>query len=172
MKRTASFLSGVAKFIAPLAIVGVGVGGFLSFGQRPEIPQREASDDTRALIETIVAKAYDEPMVFEVEGVAVPYRQVILSAEVAGQIVRKDPESRAGNYVAKDQFLFQIDETDYALEVERLGNQLKQSETEIDAVDVDIANTNSLIELAKEDLHLRQKELARSEALSKKKRGE
>ncbi len=168
MNRSSFFLREGFRILAPLAIIALGVGGLWVFGQKPAPPKRIPSGDVVSLVETVVAEASNGAMVIEVEGVATPFRRVTLSAEVAGRITEKDPLSRAGNYLHEGDFLLQIDETDYVLESERLTRQLEEAQEELAAADINIANTESLIELAIDDLALRKKELVRFQDLAKR----
>lgn len=148
----------------PLGILAIGVGGFLVFGQPPEVPRREQV--SRApLVQTESATSFEGPLTIEVEGVAVPHRQVTVAAEVTGRVTEKAAISRAGSFVSRDDFLIEIDPTDYKLEVARIENELRKAEEDIVAVDVDIANAGELLALAEEDLALRKRELVRRERL-------
>ena len=160
-----SLFARLKPILVPLGILATGVGGFLVFGQKPEVPQRQRTDNSVPLVETSQVSRFTEPLEIEVDGVAVPHRQVTLSAEVAGRITRKNDKCRAGRYVHKGDFLLQIDPTDYELEVARLESELKQADEDIKAVEVDIKNAEALIRLAREDLDLRRKELLRTRSL-------
>ncbi len=155
----------IARTAIPLLILAAGVGGFLVFGQRPEVPQREGTAAVAASVETAAVHEFQEELTLEVEGVAVPYRQVTISAEVSGRIVAKETSSRAGSFVDQDDFLLEIDPTDYQLEVTRIERELAKSAAEVASVEVDIANSRALLALAEEELVLRGKELQRRERL-------
>ena len=160
------FLTESARVLVPLIILAAGIGGFLVFGQKPKVVQREVSTDNAALVESIEVKTLEETFDIEVEGVAVPFRRITLSAEVDGRITNKSPISKAGSYVELNDPLFQIDPSDYKLEVMRLESQLRQATEEIAAVDVDIANTQSMVKLANEELAIRAKDLKRRTQLA------
>jgi biotin carboxyl carrier protein len=169
MSSRRTFLSQAARAAVPLVILALGIGGFMVFGQRPRLPRRTDLGPQAPIVKTDRIEPFEEAIILEVEGVAVPYRQVTLSAEVAGRITRKDLKCRAGSYVEQDDFLLQIDQTDYALEVRRLQSELQQADEDIQAVQIDITSAASLIELATESLVLQQRELARRKVLYKKK---
>jgi multidrug efflux pump subunit AcrA (membrane-fusion protein) len=168
MKRHRTFLLETVRVLLPILIVGVGVGGLLVFGQRPEVPQRQSADDPAVLVQTAEVHPFDATVTIEVEGVAVPFRQVTLAAEVAGRITTKSASARAGSYVHEDDVLIQIDETDYSIEVERLESRLKQAEEDLVAADVDIASSEALIALAREEVALRRTDLERNERLAER----
>jgi len=127
--------------------------------------RRQETGNSTPLVETATVRAFDKKLPIEVDGVAIPYRQVKLSAEVPGRITRKEASSRAGSYVHQNDVLLQIDPTDYDLEVARLQSELTQADTDIKAVEIDISNTRSLIDLARQDLVLQRKDLTRREKL-------
>ncbi len=165
MNHSKSLLAELTRIGLPLLILATGIGGFLVFGQRPKMARREETGHTAPLVEAAEVRAFDKKLPIEVDGVAIPYRQVKLSAEVPGRITRKESSSRAGSYVHQNGFLLQIDPTDYDLEVARLQSELTQADEDIKAADIDISNTRSLIDLARQDLGLQRKDLARREKL-------
>jgi multidrug efflux pump subunit AcrA (membrane-fusion protein) len=169
MSPSQSFFQQAARLAVPLAILAAGIGGFMVFGQRPRLARRPDSGPQIPIVKTDRVESFERAIILEVEGVAVPFRQVTLSAEVAGRITQKDPKCRAGSYVEQDDFLVQIDPTDYDLEVRRLQIELQQADEDIQAVQIDITSAESLIELASESLVLQQRELARRKVLYKKK---
>jgi len=156
----------VFRLLAPVVIIAAGIGGFVVFGQRPEAAPRETQEDVAAAVETAPIEPSDGRITIKVDGVAVPYRQVTHSAEVAGRVTKKVADCRAGHYAEAGEFLMEIDPTDYQLEVERLNVEIQQADENLAEVDVDLANTQSLIELAKEDLRLQQQNLQRVQRLA------
>ncbi len=94
-----------------------------------------------------------------------------LAAEVAGRVKKKCPDCETGRFVLRGNPLLQIDPRDYELEVERIGELVRQAELSLDELGVEEANTDQLIELAEEELELRRKELKRAETLVQKKAG-
>ena len=103
-----------------------------------------------------------------VDGVAVPFREIDLSAEVSGRIAKKSLDCRAGRYVKKGTALLEIDARDYALDVERLTRELAQAAVLLEELDVETKNTQSLLKLSQEQLSLQRKELERQQSLAGK----
>ncbi len=165
MTRLWNILSESLHVLAPVAMVALGIGGFMVFGQRPETSPREIKHDTVAAVETTQIQAADGRFNIEVDGVALPYRQVTHAAQVAGEVTEKIEDCRPGYYVSDGQYLLQIDPTNYQLEVERLQVQIEQAEANLSEVDVEMENTQSLIDLAKEDVTLQKDNLGRVERL-------
>lgn len=161
MNRVPPRLLDLIRIILPLGILAVGVAVFLVFGRRPEVLARPDTGDRGEPVRVAEAEAYHEPLVIELDGVAVPHRQVTLAAEVAGRIVRKSEQSRRGSFVEQGDFLLQVDPADYKLEVSRIQRELEQTDEQLRGVDVEIENAEALIALAEEDLQLQQRDLAR-----------
>ncbi len=143
------FLYYSGRVIAPLAIVAAGIGGLMVLGQRPDPPTRPPDATSGVMVETNVAQEFAGTFDIEVEGVAVSYRRVTYSAEVAGRVTYASPSGRGGEYVERGTRLFEIDQTDYALDVQRLQAQLAQAQANLAEAAFDITSTESLIALAR-----------------------
>ena len=100
-----------------------------------------------------------------VDGTVVPYREVQIATEVAGEIDFKADICEAGSYVTEGTVLMRIDATDYELEVERFERQKEQAYEAIRELDQDMVNTRRLIEVAEEDVALQRREVKRLESL-------
>lgn len=144
-----------------VVILGAGVGGFLLFGKPPEVAQNEDNTDLRPLVRTTSIEAHSLPVVIEMDGDANSFRVITLSSQVRGQIQHRSANARSGMFVHKGDLLFEIDSTNYELEIERLEAQLSQTDEEIRSVEVDIENTSELILLAEQDWELQKKQLKR-----------
>ena len=166
MSRPTTNLGEAFRVVIPLAILAVGVGGFLVLGRPPQPPAEVEHAARPAPVQVVTAKAFTGSFDLDVDGVAVPFRTITLSAEVDGRIVEKSPRCRGGHVISPDDELLVVDPTDYKLSVDRLLAQHKQATEELASVDVDIKNTKALIALAEEDLELLKKELAKSRRLA------
>jgi multidrug efflux pump subunit AcrA (membrane-fusion protein) len=100
-----------------------------------------------------------------VDGEVVPYREAKVAAEVAGRIVFKSDLCEAGNYVVAGELLMRIDPTDHELEVQRLTRLQEQEYQALGEIDQEMVNTKRLIEVAKDDVELQQREVDRQQAL-------
>ncbi|MCC6511854.1 MAG: efflux RND transporter periplasmic adaptor subunit, partial [Pirellulaceae bacterium] len=100
-----------------------------------------------------------------VSGTVVPFRQINMAAEVDGRVVYKAPEARAGNFVKKGQLLYRIDPRDFELTVERLQRMLEQEQALLRELDQDVANTNRMLAVNKEELALHDADLNRLQSL-------
>ena len=84
---------------------------------------------------------------------------------MTGGVTHKAKVCRAGNYVKQGELLIEIDPRDYEIEIRRLEKELEQATNSIKELEVEIANTESLIELAEEELAIQQDESERLKEL-------
>ncbi|MCA9098591.1 MAG: biotin/lipoyl-binding protein, partial [Planctomycetaceae bacterium] len=162
-----NWFSETLRIFAPILIVAFGIGGFMVFGKRPDV-KNEIPVAPIPPVQTIAAVKSPGELTIEVEGVAAPSRQIAISAEVEGRIVKKTPQSRAGKFVTEGDLLLQIDPIDYKLEVDRLSAQVTQSRAELSAIDVQIKSNEKLISLASEEHDMQRRELERHAVLAKR----
>ncbi len=147
------------------------IGGvyFTVFGQKQEIEKKEGIKQPGALVETTVIRAYNDPLIIQLDGEASTYRVITISAEVTGKVVEKPVKIRGGNFIEKGEVLFQIDPLTYQLQIDQLNAQIEQITAEQAAIKIDLTNTADLIVLAKEDLKLQQSLLSRTRSLFERK---
>jgi len=172
--KFASMSSLLFNIVLPLVILGIGLGIVSALGS-VEPKARPADDESLAgrmrrlppadVMEVLSLKELDQPLELRVDGVVVPYREVAIATEVAGRIVKKSPVCEAGSYVKKGELLIEIDATDYAQEVDRLSRMREQDYEALKEVDQEISNTRKLIEIAKQDVELQEREVKRLESM-------
>ena len=118
----------IARVGISLAIIGLGVVGFRALGTGKTKPSKVPPADTTPLVETVDLNVHDGGLQIKVDGVAVPYREIQMAAEVSGRIAVKPDACRAGRYVEKGELLLQIDDQDYRLAVSSLQKELEQAQ--------------------------------------------
>ena len=162
------------NIVIPIAILSIGAGVVVALGSisptaREEDDQSPAGRMGRlpaAEVSKVLSLAdIGKPLELRVDGVVVPYREIELAAEVAGRIVKKSPSCEAGNYVSKGDFLFEIDDTDYVQEVERLTKMREQDYAALKEVDQEVANTRRVLDLADKDVTIQEGEVKRLESM-------
>jgi len=107
-------------------------------------------------------------MSFSVDGLVVPFREISLSAEIAGRVAKKTAACRAGTFVTRGTPLIEIDARDNELEVKRLQGEVAQADVMLKELDVEVESTVGLGELAQGQLDLHRKELERFQSLAGK----
>ena len=96
-----------------------------------------------------------------VNGNVMPRREISIAAEVAGRIVVKSPEIRAGHYIEANTELCRIDVQPYELELQRLDNELAELAIDLDQLNLEEQNTDQLIALAQDDLDRANRDIER-----------
>ena len=160
-----TMLRTILGWITPLLILGCGVAAFMAMGSQPPPTRIAAEGVTATAVQTVTAVR--EPGVFQIDfdGVVVPLREVTLSAEVGGRIVKKTPDCQSGEFVTKGTLLFEIDPRDYELEVRRLKQELKQAILSIEEIDEEINQNVRSVELAERQVELAHREVVRQNNL-------
>ncbi len=153
------------RIIIPLLILGAGVGGFVFLVSLKKDPPRLAPEQAVPLVETVEVEEHGGELTIKLDGSVVPFREIPLSAEVAGRITYKSPHCRAGKFVQKDEVLFRINEQEYQLAVDRLTHEEEQARASINELKVQIESAQALVKVATDELALRTRELERVQRL-------
>lgn len=166
-------LGRAVRFAAPLAVrtgvslllLGAAVGAFVALGRSDPPPMSAPTGTPKPVVEVAVVQRHGEGIDFEVDGVVVPFRQVEVPAEVSGRIAHRSDNCRVGRTVARGELLLKIDSQDYDLEVRRLEETLREAKASLRELIVETESRGRQIELAREDLAIRQREVARYERI-------
>ncbi|MCA9128097.1 MAG: HlyD family efflux transporter periplasmic adaptor subunit [Planctomycetales bacterium] len=138
-----------------------GSAGIFYWLGTPEIATRPPDRGRPPAVRTVVAEPHNDGIQFEVDGVVVPFRQVQLSAQVAGKIVMKSPNCKTGRAVRKGELLLEIESNDYALDVIRLNEELVQADAMLAELDAELRTSRNQISSAKDQLDIEVGHLAR-----------
>ena len=150
----------VANVGGAILILGLGVFGFLYFGRAPEVPtdsSKQNAANVAPLVEIADVNAWDQPFHLDIDGEATTYRVLTVGAEVTGRVLDKPDTTRSGTFVNKGDLLFEIDPVNYQLDEQRLQARVAQAREELNAVEVDIENTETLVKLAEEENQLQNR---------------
>ncbi|WP_417849911.1 efflux RND transporter periplasmic adaptor subunit [Thalassoglobus sp.] len=152
----------VLRVVVSLGILTAGGVSYFVFGQKPEIPTDDGSGKpVGTLVQSVTIQEYNKPIMVKVDGEATTYRVISVGAEVSGRIEKKADRTRSGHFVQKGDLLFKIDDAEYRIELERQQALLAQIDEELRAINVELDNLSSLIELSAEDLNLQRGHLDR-----------
>ncbi|VAX40050.1 hypothetical protein MNBD_PLANCTO02-2767 [hydrothermal vent metagenome] len=160
-----STMSKVASIISPLIVVAVSLLGYVVLVAQKKAPGQKVQADSISVVETIPVTLFNGHIEIKLDGTVTPLREITLSAEVAGRVEKKSPRCRAGKYLAPSSFILKIDSQDYDIEFNSLIKDLEEAAVVLKELEVEVINTNQLIELAEEDLKLQQKEMKRIQKL-------
>ena len=161
--------------LLPIVFVAIGIGVFQTLGRQLPKKAPVEGEDTISKLRRLpivsvdrIADAGDlKSLDLGVTGTVVSYRQINLAAEVAGRIKFKSESCQIGRFVKKGDLLFELDPTDFQLEVERLDALQESEYAQQRELDQEISNSKDLLELAEEELAIIEKDIARLEALPK-----
>ena len=128
-------------------------------------PKREVKVTGPPRVRTVPIEPWEEELTLDIDGSVVPFREVSVTAEVAGRIISKSDACRAGKYVKAGTLLYEINPVDFNLRKQQLTKQVRQAEINLHQVDVEMENMRSLIDLAIEDGRLQQDEVSRLQRL-------
>ena len=159
------------RLIPPICIVVT--ASLIGFGlsQLKQAPAEKERRDSAPLVQTAAVSQCKEGFFVEVDGEVTPYRQITLSAQVAGRIKTKSESSQAGSFVDEGELLMEIDPRDYELEIQQLQQTVKQASVSIEESDIEISNTKTLIQLAEDELKLLNEDVARYVGLERQNAG-
>ena len=160
-----SIVRAVAGWVLPLVILGAGIAVFLGMGTQPPPARKQAPAVTALPVRTVVAEPVTGGLTIGADGVVVPLREVTLAAEVAGRVRAKSEDCNEGRFVKAGSPLFEIDPRDYELDVERLERELAQAGLAIEEVDEELAQNATSLDLARRQVELARREVARLENL-------
>jgi multidrug efflux pump subunit AcrA (membrane-fusion protein) len=155
----------ILGWIVPLIILAGGIAAFLFMGSQPP-PARKSSDVASATaVRTVEATPETNGLTIEADGVVVPLREVTLAAEVGGRVLTKSKACNEGQFVKAGTLLFEIDPRDYELDVDRLEREFKQAGLAIEELDEELVQNGTTIDLARRQVELSRREVARLDTL-------
>jgi multidrug efflux pump subunit AcrA (membrane-fusion protein) len=162
-------------FLLPVVFIAAGFGTYVVLGrQLPKKAPVEGMDTVSKLrrlpivaVDKVLDSSSLKTLDVSVTGTVVSYRQINLAAEVAGRIKVKSEACQIGRFVKRGDLLFELDSTDFELEVERLDALQESEYAQQRELDQEIANSKNLLELAEEELAIIEKDIERLQALPK-----
>ena len=156
MKKGATFKTIRVFVVILVAIVIAAVLVIL----RPKA-ERQVVEDTGRLVEVFAARVEKVQMFIEAYGTVKPRDELLLVAEVRGQVTATDPTFEEGSFVTRGTRLIQIDPRTYELAVQRSAVQIKQAQAEIKRLEQEVLNLQARIKIAKSDVSLAKSEYFR-----------
>ncbi|MGD9173344.1 MAG: efflux RND transporter periplasmic adaptor subunit [Desulfobacterales bacterium] len=160
MKKGATFKT-IRVFVVILAAILIAAVLVIL---RPKAERRVVEDKGR-LVEVFAARSEKVQMVIEAYGTVKPREELLLVAEVRGQIVATDPTFEEGNFITRGTPLIQIDPRTYELDVQRTKVQIKQAQAEIKRLEQEVLNLQARIKIARSDVALAKNEYFRLKKL-------
>ncbi|MFM7033937.1 MAG: efflux RND transporter periplasmic adaptor subunit [Planctomycetia bacterium] len=158
-------LKTIVGWILPLVILGAAVSGFVVLGGPKPLPRKDKEPPKAVPVRTTPIERQSAGIDIKVDGVVVPLREVTLAAEVSGRVLRKAEACDGGQLVSKGEVLLEIDPRDYQLDVARLEKELAQAGLASEEVDEEIVQNATSTDLARRQVELVRREVARLDGL-------
>lgn len=86
-------------------------------------------------------------------------------AQVSGKVTIVDPSFEKGNIVAKDQFLLQIDPTDFELAIAQVETNIESVRAQVAELEIQETNSRASLAIEKESLSILEMEVERKRKL-------
>lgn len=161
-----NWLVGVAiRTVLSVFLIGGSVAAVMALGSAQRPAMNKPAEGMLPVVEVCSVQEHAGGIDFHVDGVVIPFREVDVPAQVAGQVAFKSDDCRMGRTVKQGEVLLRIDPIDFELEVRRLEQELIQAKTNQHELAIEIAARKRQIELAKEDLVIKKREVARYESI-------
>ena len=159
--------------VLPVIICLLGLGLYWQLGASE--PKKVGSDgkDPASLLtklpiisaDKVLPFATDQRLDIQVSGVVVPYRQITVAAEIPGHIETKNELCRVGHFVKEGDLLFQLDSTDFQLDIDRLTAMRDSEYAQQRELDQELSNAERSLELAEQEVTLQEQEISRLDRL-------
>ncbi|MEP3481707.1 MAG: HlyD family efflux transporter periplasmic adaptor subunit [Fuerstiella sp.] len=153
------------RWMAPLLVLAAAGLFIFAMGRQQKPNRKKAAPRLSIPVEIVNAAVHTGPLDIEANGVAIPFREVKLTAQVGGEVVFKANSLSPGQYVTKNETLLKIDPESYQLEVARLEQEYAKAEQDLVNIQVKTENTQRLLQLNREMVGLRQKDVQRLDRL-------
>jgi multidrug efflux pump subunit AcrA (membrane-fusion protein) len=133
------------------------------------LAKKPATQESDALITQVDVAAVSDwfgTLDLVVPGMVKPHREIQISSEVGGRILKKYPEFQAGSFVLAGTKLAEIDAKDYQADLDVLKADLEQSKKRLEENKRQIEGEKRNVELAENDLAIQQRDFARTKRLA------
>ncbi len=157
-----------SRIVIPVIVLTAGVAAFFALGKKQKEKTEKPQGSVVRDVVVVPVGRHDDTLDIDVNGQAVPYQEIDLSAEVAGKILYKAEVARAGRFAKKDTVLLRIDDRDYSLMVDQLDNELKQAGGSVQELDKEIDGARELVKHAEEQVALAEDDYKRHEDLHRR----
>ncbi len=138
----------------------------VSQGRSPDEARR--IEEVIPTVKTETAILEENGVTFQVDGVVIPFREVAVASEVAGNITFLAPNCRTGRYVKKGETLAKIDSRDYEHLLAEAEQNFIKAEREIEEWKVALLNNEERAKVAAEQFRTQERECERCKKLFQK----
>jgi RND family efflux transporter MFP subunit len=131
MSRKTIFL----KIAIPIIIIIVGIILMKALVSRRPAPNREVKTDPGILVRVLKAERENTEIIVKGAGTVESAQEVSIIPQVSGRIVYAAPDLDVGGFFDKDAILFEIEDTDYRLALERAMSARAKAEYELATIE-------------------------------------
>jgi RND family efflux transporter MFP subunit len=123
------------KIVLPLLVIlaGFGIMKFL-IASRAE-PKKEVRKDPGIIVEVTKAEKRDTEVIVYGTGMVEPAEEITISPQVNGRVVSVAPNLVVGGFFSKGAMLFQIEDTDYRLALDRALSAKAKAEYDLATIE-------------------------------------
>ncbi|MFT7631274.1 MAG: multidrug efflux pump subunit AcrA (membrane-fusion protein) [Mariniblastus sp.] len=155
------------KYAASILILAVGFGVALAmFFQKPDSKEQD-SLELIPMVGVVKVLAFNGELDKVISGTVVPYREINVSAEVSGRILKKHEIFESGNFVKKGTPLIEIDPEDYKLQLKTGVAELNQSKQFLLETEEEIEGAKRNVEHAENEYKLAEADDDRNQRIKK-----
>ncbi len=147
--------------VLPVALLAFGIGGCWVLASLKADPGQKTPESNIPKVRVEPIDRNVGAIDVNVNGNVMPHREIRIAAEVAGRIIEKSTDIRAGRYIEAGTELCKIDPEPYELELQRLDRELTQNEVDLRQLELEATNTDRLIELARKDVDRAERDVQR-----------
>ena len=149
--------------IIPILAIGVAVLVML-IKNRAE-PERLEFEEKITTARTIEVPSLTVVPRFTGYGTVEPSQVWNSVAQVSGKVTKVDPSFEEGNIIPVDQFLLQIDPTDYELAIAQVETNIESTRAKIAELEIQQKNSEASLAIEKESLSILEMEVQRKQKL-------
>ena len=121
----------VLKIVLPFLVLGVGVAIFMVFVFSRQAPVKEVQEFAGVLVETVTVQRDDHLVTVAATGTVQSRQKTEIVAQVSGQVTLLADDFIAGGMFKEGETLFQLEDIDYQLAVQRAEADLAAAELEL-----------------------------------------
>jgi len=156
----------VIKYSISALILVLSVLAAVWLGGLAEKPPTQDSDALITQVDVAPVNDWFGTLDLVVPGMVKPHREIQISSEVGGKILKKYPEFQAGSFVLAGTKLAEIDAKDYQADLNVLMADLEQSKKRLEENQKQIEGAKRNLELGKNELKIQQREYGRTKRLA------
>ncbi len=131
MIKDKKLIKKLIKIVIPIIIIISGIVIMVVLvAIRPE-PIKEVKADPGVLVKLFEVKKTSVPIVVKGTGTVTSAEEVSINPQVSGLVTRVSPEFAVGGFFLKDEILFEIEDTDYRLALDRANAARAKAEYDL-----------------------------------------